>query len=118
MRADAPGSLPPGSGGMLPAIFAAHGATRSPVPLYYDFGGLPQRYYQLAHPAPGAPALARRIAELIAGGGGGAAPLLAGKPAVLVIVRGGAYGEGTPVRDGTTPPATCGASSPMSGVPR
>ena len=28
--------------------------------------------------------------------GGGAGPLLAGKPAVLVAVRGGAYGTGTP----------------------
>ena len=28
--------------------------------------------------------------------GGGARPLLAGKPAVLVAVRGGAYGAGTP----------------------
>jgi 4,5-DOPA dioxygenase extradiol len=54
----------------------AHGATSSPVPLYYDFGGLPQRYYQLAYPAPGAPDLAGRVAELMAGSGG----QLAAKP--------------------------------------
>jgi FMN-dependent NADH-azoreductase len=47
----------------------------------------------------------------------GAEPLLAGKPTVLVTVRGGAYGAGTP-RDGwATPPATCGVSSPTCGGP-
>ena len=51
------------------------------------------------------------------GGGGGAGPLLAGKPAVLVAVRGGAYGTGTPRKAGTTPLATCGASLPTCGVP-
>jgi 4,5-DOPA dioxygenase extradiol len=40
------------------------GATR-PVPLIYDFYGFPERFYQLAYPAPGAPALASRVRELL-----------------------------------------------------
>jgi len=40
------------------------GATR-PVPLVYDFYGFPQRYYETRYPAPGAPALAARIRELL-----------------------------------------------------
>jgi 4,5-DOPA dioxygenase extradiol len=40
------------------------GATRS-VPLVYDFSGFPPRYYQMTYPAPGAPALAGRIRELL-----------------------------------------------------
>jgi hypothetical protein len=46
----------------------------------------------------------------------GAPPILAGKPAVLVTVRGGSYQPGTPARDGTTPPDGCAASSPTSGA--
>jgi 4,5-DOPA dioxygenase extradiol len=38
----------------------AIGATRT-VPLYYDFYGFPERYYQVAYPAPGAPQLAERV---------------------------------------------------------
>src|SRR5688572_20425461 len=33
------------------------GATR-PLPLIYDFYGFPERFYQLAYPAPGAPEVA------------------------------------------------------------
>lgn len=42
------------------------GATR-PVPLYYDFYGFPERYYQVTYPAPGAPELASRVRALLAG---------------------------------------------------
>jgi 4,5-DOPA dioxygenase extradiol len=41
------------------------GATET-VPLVYDFGGFAPRYYQATYPAPGAPALAERIAKLLA----------------------------------------------------
>ena len=40
------------------------GATR-PVPLVYDFYGFPEHYYRVRYPAPGAPALARRVRELL-----------------------------------------------------
>jgi 4,5-DOPA dioxygenase extradiol len=43
----------------------AIGATR-PVPLIYDFYGFPERFYRLAYPAPGAPAVAARIRGLLA----------------------------------------------------
>jgi|HubBroStandDraft_1064217.scaffolds.fasta_scaffold02591_3 4,5-DOPA dioxygenase extradiol len=42
------------------------GAT-TPVPLVYDFYGFPQRYYDTTYPSPGAPALAARIRQLLAG---------------------------------------------------
>jgi 4,5-DOPA dioxygenase extradiol len=42
------------------------GATRS-VPLVYDFYGFPEHYYQTRYPAPGAPALADRVRELLRG---------------------------------------------------
>jgi 4,5-DOPA dioxygenase extradiol len=35
------------------------------VPLVYDFYGFPDRYYQTKYPAPGAPALAARVRELL-----------------------------------------------------
>ena len=44
---------------------ATLGATRT-VPLYYDFYGFPDRYYQTTYPAPGAPALAARVKALLA----------------------------------------------------
>ena len=40
------------------------GATRT-TPLVYDFYGFPARYYEVRYPAPGAPALARRVRELL-----------------------------------------------------
>jgi 4,5-DOPA dioxygenase extradiol len=42
---------------------ATLGATRT-VPLYYDFYGFPERYYQVKYPAPGAPELALRLKSL------------------------------------------------------
>ncbi len=44
------------------------GATTS-VPLVYDFYGFPERYYQTRYPAPGAPALAGRVRELLGAAG-------------------------------------------------
>lgn len=41
------------------------GATADVVPLVYDFGGFPDRYYQARYPAPGAPALAARVRALM-----------------------------------------------------
>jgi 4,5-DOPA dioxygenase extradiol len=43
---------------------ATLGATVT-VPLVYDFYGFPERYYQTRYPAPGAPALAARVKELL-----------------------------------------------------
>lgn len=43
----------------------AIGATSTPVPLVYDFGGFPERYYKVTWPAPGAPALADRLRALL-----------------------------------------------------
>lgn len=42
------------------------GATRS-VPLVYDFYNFPEKFYRVTYPAPGAPALARRLRELLGG---------------------------------------------------
>ncbi len=47
---------------------ATLGATRT-VPLVYDFFGFPKRYYQTKYPAPGAPALAGRVRDLLRGRG-------------------------------------------------
>jgi 4,5-DOPA dioxygenase extradiol len=35
------------------------------VPLFYDFWGFPQRYYEVQYPAPGAPDLADQVAGLL-----------------------------------------------------
>ena len=40
------------------------GAT-TPVPLFYDFYGFPQKYYDVKYPAPGAPDLAQRVRQLL-----------------------------------------------------
>jgi 4,5-DOPA dioxygenase extradiol len=40
-----------------------------PRPLIYDFHGFPDRFYRLQYPAPGAPAVAQRIRELLAQAG-------------------------------------------------
>jgi 4,5-DOPA dioxygenase extradiol len=47
----------------------ALGATEAGVPLVYDFYGFPDRYYQARYPAPPAPELAARVAELAGGAG-------------------------------------------------
>ncbi|WP_420854454.1 dioxygenase [Sorangium cellulosum] len=44
------------------------GATE-PVPLVYDFYNFPEKYYRVNYPAPGAPALARRVRELVSSAG-------------------------------------------------
>jgi 4,5-DOPA dioxygenase extradiol len=41
------------------------GATATGVPLVYDFGGFPARYYQAQYHSPGAPELAARIRGLM-----------------------------------------------------
>jgi 4,5-DOPA dioxygenase extradiol len=40
------------------------GAIRT-VPLFYDFYGFPERYYQVTYPAPGAPDLADQVRKLL-----------------------------------------------------
>ncbi len=35
------------------------------VPLFYDFWGFPQRYYEVKYPAPGAPQLAAQVTKLL-----------------------------------------------------
>jgi len=40
------------------------GATET-VPLFYDFYGFPEKYYQTKYPAPGAPDLAARLRGLL-----------------------------------------------------
>jgi len=47
---------------------ATLGATAT-VPLLHDFYGFPERYYRTEYPAPGAPELAVRVRELLAGEG-------------------------------------------------
>ncbi len=42
------------------------GATRT-LPLVYDFYGFPEHCYQVGYPAPGAPELAARLRQLLAG---------------------------------------------------
>lgn len=37
------------------------------VPLYYDFWGFPQHYYEVQYPAPGAPELAHEVSRLVDG---------------------------------------------------
>ena len=44
------------------------GATTT-VPLVYDFGGFPERYYQVTYPAPGAPELAEDVRKLLRSAG-------------------------------------------------
>jgi 4,5-DOPA dioxygenase extradiol len=45
----------------------AIGATTNAAPLVYDFYGFPERYYRARYPAPGAPELATRVRDLLAG---------------------------------------------------
>ncbi|HEY0705583.1 MAG TPA: class III extradiol ring-cleavage dioxygenase [Polyangia bacterium] len=44
------------------------GATET-VPLIYDFSGFPEELYRFQYPAPGAPALASRVEQLLTGAG-------------------------------------------------
>ena len=44
-----------------PVTLAATGT----VPLFYDFWGFPEKYYQVRYPAPGAPELAARVEALL-----------------------------------------------------
>lgn len=46
-------------------------ATRSGVPLVYDFWGFPQRYYEVTYAAPAAPGLARAVTGLVGDVAGG-----------------------------------------------
>jgi 4,5-DOPA dioxygenase extradiol len=39
------------------------------VPLFYDFWGFPQRYYEVTYPAPGAPGLAGEVEKLLGDAG-------------------------------------------------
>ncbi|MEZ5261330.1 MAG: class III extradiol ring-cleavage dioxygenase [Acidimicrobiales bacterium] len=48
-------------------VFAIGAAARPE--LIYDYGGFPPHTYQLTYPAPGSPALAAQVAELLAGAG-------------------------------------------------
>jgi 4,5-DOPA dioxygenase extradiol len=41
------------------------GATETGVPLVYDFGGFPDRYYRTTYASPGAPELAAKIKKLV-----------------------------------------------------
>jgi 4,5-DOPA dioxygenase extradiol len=43
------------------------GATRDGVPLVYDFGGFPERYYHARYPASGSPDLAAQVRGLLSG---------------------------------------------------
>ncbi|WP_067689878.1 dioxygenase family protein [Nocardia jejuensis] len=45
----------------------AFGATTT-VPLTYDFGGFPEKYYRVRYAAPGAPALAAKVRALLGSG--------------------------------------------------
>ena len=38
-------------------------------PMVYDYGGFPEHTYRIQYPAPGSPALAARVVELLAGAG-------------------------------------------------
>lgn len=40
-------------------------AATTTVPLFYDFWGFPQRYYEVQYPAPGAPELADEVERLL-----------------------------------------------------
>jgi 4,5-DOPA dioxygenase extradiol len=42
------------------------GATDDGVPLTYDFGGFPERFYRTTYAAPGAPGIAAKIKKLVA----------------------------------------------------
>lgn len=69
-----PASLPERPKALL--VVSAHWETRRPTlltgaqpPLLYDYHGFPEHTYQLRWPAPGAPALAGQVAQLLRGAG-------------------------------------------------
>lgn len=41
--------------------------TNANPPMLYDYGGFPEHTYRITYPAPGSPALAARVVELLAG---------------------------------------------------
>lgn len=47
--------------------FAVSAAARPPM--VFDYYGFPEHTYRISYPAPGAPELAQRVAQLLAGGG-------------------------------------------------
>ena len=61
--------------------------TAAKPPMVYDYGGFPPETYKITYPAPGAPELAARTAELIAG---------AGLPVALDAKRGFDHGTFAP----------------------
>ena len=58
-------------------VVSAHWQTTGPLritswehaALVYDFGGFPEELYRIEYPAPGAPVLAERVADLLRAGG-------------------------------------------------
>jgi aromatic ring-opening dioxygenase catalytic subunit (LigB family) len=69
-----PGELPeqPKAILMVSGHWAAPGFTvqTSPnPPMLYDYGGFPEHTYRIQYPAPGSPALAARVSELLSGAG-------------------------------------------------
>ena len=56
-----------GLGALAAGTAADARGDRAGVPLIYDFYGFPERYYEATYPAPPAPELAARVAELVGG---------------------------------------------------
>ena len=48
--------------------------TQAAPPTWHDFGGFPEALYRLQYPAPGSPALAARVGDLLRGAGVATAP--------------------------------------------
>jgi 4,5-DOPA dioxygenase extradiol len=79
------------------AIVSPHWMTRGPAEVgsnprpetVHDFGGFPEALYELTYPAPGAPDLSQRIADLLD---------TAGVPTVLNSLRGFDHGAWVPLR--------------------
>jgi 4,5-DOPA dioxygenase extradiol len=76
-------------------VVTAHWLTRAPAvsateqpPMIYDFGGFPQALFNMVYPAPGDPALAQRVAQLLGD---------AGFPTSVDPVRGFDHGTWVPL---------------------
>jgi 4,5-DOPA dioxygenase extradiol len=94
------------SGARAILVVSAHWQVSQPVrvtawdqaPLLYDFGGFPEELYHLTYPAPGSPALAARVVNLLQS---------AGQQARFERERGLDHGAWTPLRlawpDAATP---------------